>query len=47
MEALVKMIPTGRLGKPEEVAKVVSFLASDKSGYITGQVIKVDGGLAI
>lgn len=46
-ESLLKLIPTGRLGKPEEVAKVVSFLASDKSEYITGQVIKVDGGLAI
>ncbi len=46
-ENLLKLIPFGRLGRPEEVAKVVSFLASDKSGYITGQVIKVDGGLAI
>jgi len=46
-EALLKLIPSGRLGSPEEVAKVVSFLASDKSNYITGQVIKVDGGLAI
>lgn len=46
-ESLLKLIPTGRLGKSEEVAKVVSFLASDKSEYITGQVIKVDGGLAI
>lgn len=45
--SLLKMIPSGRLGKPEEVAKVVSFLADDRSGYITGQVIKVDGGLAI
>ena len=44
---LIKMIPFGRFGKPEEIAKVVTFLASDKSGYITGQVLKVDGGLAI
>lgn len=46
-EDFIKRIPFGRFGKPEEVAKVVSFLISDKAGYITGQVIKVDGGLAI
>jgi len=46
-EGLVKLIPQARLGRPEEVAKAVTFLASDKSLYITGQVIKVDGGLAI
>lgn len=46
-EDLIKMIPCSRFGKPEEVAKVVSFLASDSAKYITGQVIKVDGGLAI
>lgn len=46
-EELIKMIPFGRFGKPEEVAKVVTFLASERSAYITGQVLKVDGGLAI
>ncbi len=46
-DELVKMIPAGRFGDPAEVAKVVSFLASDRSGYITGQVIKVDGGLTM
>ena len=46
-DELIKMIPFGRFGKPEEVAKVVTFLASEKSCYITGQVLKVDGGLAI
>lgn len=46
-EELVKIIPFGRFGKPEEVARVVTFLASERSGYITGQVLKVDGGLAI
>lgn len=46
-ENLLKMIPAGRFGNPEEVAKTVSFLASDRSDYITGQVIKVDGGLAM
>lgn len=46
-DELLKMIPFNRFGKPEEVAKVVTFLADESSGYITGQVIKVDGGLAI
>lgn len=42
---LVKLIPAGRFGRPEEVAKVVLFLVSDASSYLTGQTIKVDGGL--
>jgi len=46
-DEFLKMIPLGRFGKPEEVAKVVAFLVSEKSGYIDGQVLKVDGGLAI
>lgn len=46
-ENLLKLIPSGRFGEPEEVAKAVSFLASDKAKYITGQVVKVDGGLAM
>jgi 3-oxoacyl-[acyl-carrier protein] reductase len=45
-EMIVKtMIPARRLGKPEEVAELVSFLASDRAAYITGQVIRIDGGL--
>ncbi len=43
-ERILPMIPMGRIGKPEEVAEVVSFLCSDKSTYITGQVISVNGG---
>ena len=42
---LKKTIPAGRLGKPEEVAHLVSFLCSDEASYITGQVISVAGGL--
>ena len=42
---LKKLIPMGRFGKPEEVANLVSFLASDDSSYITGQVISINGGL--
>jgi 3-oxoacyl-[acyl-carrier protein] reductase len=42
-----KLIPMKRLGKPEDIARVVVFLASDDSSYITGQVITVDGGLSL
>jgi 3-oxoacyl-[acyl-carrier protein] reductase len=46
-DMFLKNIPLGRLAKAEEVADVVSFLASDQSSYITGQVISVCGGLNI
>jgi 3-oxoacyl-[acyl-carrier protein] reductase len=41
------MIPLGRMGDLEEVAYTVSFLASNKASYITGEVVRVDGGLAM
>jgi 3-oxoacyl-[acyl-carrier protein] reductase len=44
LEGYLKMIPIGRLGKPEDVANAVMFLASEESGYITGQVLPVTGG---
>ena len=46
-EAAVKQIPLGSFGKPQDVAELVLFLASDKAKYITGQVISVDGGMAM
>jgi len=45
MEKIVGRIPVGRLGEPNEVARVVEFLADPESGYITGQVYAVNGGL--
>ena len=41
----IKGIPLGSVGQPEDVASVVTFLASPSSDYITGQVIRVDGGM--
>ena len=43
--AVLKMVPLGRLGEPEDVAGVVNFLCSDAASYVTGQVLVVDGGL--
>ncbi|MBR5636921.1 MAG: SDR family oxidoreductase, partial [Pseudobutyrivibrio sp.] len=44
-EDYLKQIPVGRFGSPEDVANVVEFLASEKSDYVTGQVIEVTGGM--
>ena len=46
-DEMLKMIPLKRFGMPEDVAKAVGFLASEDSDYITGQVIKVDGGMVM
>jgi 3-oxoacyl-[acyl-carrier protein] reductase len=46
IEEILKHIPAGRLGQAEEVADLVAFLASERAGYITGQVIGINGGLA-
>lgn len=46
-EPLLQRIPLGRLGRPEDVAGAVLFLASDLAGYVTGQVLVVDGGMII
>ncbi len=45
MDGVIAKIPVGRLGEPDEVARVVEFLADPDSGYITGQVYSVNGGL--
>lgn len=44
-KALLNQIPMGRLGMPEDIANTVKFLASDEAGYITGQVVNVNGGM--
>ena len=46
-EALKQQIPLGRIGTPEDIADTVLFLASEKAGYITGQVLAVDGGMVM
>ena len=46
-EELKKRVPLGRLGSPQDVAEAVAFLASEEAGYITGQVLVVDGGMAM
>jgi len=47
LENARKAIPLARLGRPEDIADTALFLASDSAAYITGEVIKVDGGLYI
>ena len=47
LAAALKMVPLARKGKPEEIAYAVAFLASDQAAYITGQVLGIDGGMAM
>jgi 3-oxoacyl-[acyl-carrier protein] reductase len=46
-EGALQVIPVKKFGTPEDVARAVAFLADDNSGYITGQVLCVDGGMAM
>ena len=45
LASLVPSVPMGRIGDPEDIANVISFLGSKKAGYMTGQTLIVDGGL--
>ncbi|GAB4401780.1 MAG: 3-oxoacyl-[acyl-carrier-protein] reductase [Anaerolineales bacterium] len=47
LEAALKLVPLGRKAQPEEIAYAAAFLASDQAAYITGQVLGVDGGMAM
>lgn len=46
-ETVMAQIPLKRVGQPKDIAEMVAFLASDKAGYVTGQVISVDGGMSM
>ena len=44
-QTMLRQVPLGRLGDPNEIASVVNFLVSDSAGYITGETIHVNGGM--
>lgn len=46
-EGILRTTPVGRIGRPEEVAAAVLFLASDEAGYVTGQTLGVNGGMHV
>jgi 3-oxoacyl-[acyl-carrier protein] reductase len=45
-ERVAELVPMQRMGRPEEVAKLVGYLTSDDAAYVTGQVISISGGIA-
>jgi 2-hydroxycyclohexanecarboxyl-CoA dehydrogenase len=47
LEALTRAVPMRRLGRPQEVAQAIAFLASEHAGYVTGQTLSVSGGLTM
>lgn len=47
LESMVKSVPLGRLGEPEDIAAAVVYLASERAGYVTGQTLSVSGGLTM
>lgn len=47
LEGILKTVPMGHMGKPEDIAECAAFLASDRAKYITGEVIRVDGGIGM
>ena len=47
LEAALRLIPMKRYGKPDEIAAAMAFLASDDAAYITGQTIRVNGGMSM